>query len=92
MVLDSNVDPGKVWYQANLDQDVDFDRVINIWFGWVARYDEVYHLGDTRAEVRRLWYAICEPFPQPVPNAAAATTAAAGSGVTTRLRQMLARR
>jgi pimeloyl-ACP methyl ester carboxylesterase len=57
MVLDSNVDPRKVWYQANLDQDVAFDRVINIWFGWVARYDDVYHLGATRAAVRRLWYA-----------------------------------
>jgi pimeloyl-ACP methyl ester carboxylesterase len=57
MVLDSNVDPRKVWYQANLDQDVAFDRVINIWFGWVARYDDVYHLGATRAAVRRLFYA-----------------------------------
>jgi pimeloyl-ACP methyl ester carboxylesterase len=57
MVLDANVDPRKVWYQANLDQDVAFDRVINIWFGWVARYDDVYHLGATRAAVRRLWYA-----------------------------------
>jgi pimeloyl-ACP methyl ester carboxylesterase len=57
MVLDSNVDPRNVWYQANLNQDVAFDRVINIWFGWVARYHEVYHLGATRAAVRRLWYA-----------------------------------
>lgn len=36
MVLDSNVDPRKVWYQANLDQDVAFDRVVNIWFGRIA--------------------------------------------------------
>ena len=57
MVLDANVDPRKVWYQANLDQDVAFDKVINIWFGWVARYDDVYHLGATRAAVRRLWFA-----------------------------------
>ena len=26
MVLDSNVDPRRVWYQANLDQDVAFER------------------------------------------------------------------
>jgi pimeloyl-ACP methyl ester carboxylesterase len=57
MVLDSNVDPRNVWYQANLNQDVAFDHVINIWFGWVARYNDVYHLGATRAAVRRLWYA-----------------------------------
>lgn len=57
MVLDSNVDPRKVWYQANLDQDVAFDRVINIWFGWIARHDDVYDLGSTRAAVRRLFHA-----------------------------------
>ena len=37
-----------VWYAANLDQDVAFDRNINIWFGWLAKYDDVYHLGDDR--------------------------------------------
>jgi len=48
MVLDSNVDPRNVWYQA-----VAFDRVINIWFGWVARDNDVDHLGATRAAMRR---------------------------------------
>ena len=37
MVLDGNVDPRKVWYQANLDQDVAFDRNIKIYFAWLAR-------------------------------------------------------
>ena len=32
MVLDSNVDPRSVWYQANLDQDIAFERNIKIWF------------------------------------------------------------
>ena len=32
MVLDSNVDPRNVWYEANLDQDVAFERNIKIWF------------------------------------------------------------
>jgi pimeloyl-ACP methyl ester carboxylesterase len=57
MVLDSNVDPRKVWYQANLDQDVAFERNIKIWFGWLAKYDSVYHLGTTADAVERLWYA-----------------------------------
>ena len=57
MVLDSNVDPRKVWYQANLDQDIAFERNIHIWFAWVAKYDSVYHLGKTEAAVERLWYA-----------------------------------
>jgi pimeloyl-ACP methyl ester carboxylesterase len=57
MVLDGNVDARKVWYQANLDQDVAFERNINIWFGWLARYDSVYHLGNTAQAVQARWYA-----------------------------------
>lgn len=57
MVLDSNVDPERIWYLANLDQDVAFNRNINIWFGWVAKYDSVYHLGKTESAVRNLWYS-----------------------------------
>ncbi|SEP21992.1 alpha/beta hydrolase [Amycolatopsis saalfeldensis] len=56
MVLDGNVDPRNVWYQANLDQDVAFDRNIKIYFGWLAKYDSVYHLGKTAAAVEKLWY------------------------------------
>jgi pimeloyl-ACP methyl ester carboxylesterase len=57
MVLDSNVDPRRVWYGANLDQDTAFDRNINIWFGWLAKYNNVYHLGATQKAVHDLWYA-----------------------------------
>jgi pimeloyl-ACP methyl ester carboxylesterase len=56
MVLDSNVDPRRVWYQANLDQDVAFNRNIKIWFAWLAKYDSIYHLGKTESAVERLWY------------------------------------
>ncbi len=57
MVLDSNVDPRRVWYGANLDQDVAFNRNINIWFGWLAKYNNVYHLGKTEKAVQALWYS-----------------------------------
>ncbi|MCW2642294.1 MAG: peptidase [Dactylosporangium sp.] len=57
MVLDGNVDARKVWYQANLDQDVAFERNIKIWFGWLAKYDSVYHLGNTAQAVEARWYA-----------------------------------
>ena len=57
MVLDSNVNPERIWYLANLDQDVAFNRNINIWFGWIAKYDSVYHLGKTEVAVRKLWYS-----------------------------------
>jgi hypothetical protein len=39
MVLESNVGPRKVWYQANLDQDVAFDANITAYFDWVATYE-----------------------------------------------------
>jgi pimeloyl-ACP methyl ester carboxylesterase len=55
-VFDGTVDPRGVWYDGNLAQDAPFDRNINIWFGWVAKYDSVYHLGNTKAKVRKLFY------------------------------------
>jgi pimeloyl-ACP methyl ester carboxylesterase len=56
MVLDGNVDPGRVWYASNLDQDVAFDRNIKIYFRWLARYDAVYHLGTSTSAVEKLFY------------------------------------
>ena len=57
MVLDANVDPRRVWYQANLDQDVAFEKVITLFFDWVARHDSTYGLGTTEAAVERTYYA-----------------------------------
>jgi pimeloyl-ACP methyl ester carboxylesterase len=56
MVLDGVVDPGRVWYQSNLDQDVAFDKAIKVYFAWIARYDSVYRLGRTAAAVEKLYY------------------------------------
>jgi pimeloyl-ACP methyl ester carboxylesterase len=56
LILDSNVDPRNVWYKANLNQDIAFNRNINIWFGWLAKYNGVYHLGKTEAAVSKRWY------------------------------------
>ena len=57
LILDSNVDPQDVWYKANLNQDIAFNRNINIWFGWLAKYNSHYHLGATEAAVSKRWYA-----------------------------------
>jgi pimeloyl-ACP methyl ester carboxylesterase len=57
LVLDSNVDPRTVWYQANLNQDPAFEKNLNAWFTWLARYDSAYRLGRTPAAVRRLFFA-----------------------------------
>jgi pimeloyl-ACP methyl ester carboxylesterase len=56
-VLDGNVDPRKVWYEANLDQDIAFNKNINIWFKWVADNDAVFHLGTDAKKINKLWYA-----------------------------------
>ncbi|MFJ6916312.1 alpha/beta hydrolase [Streptomyces sp. NPDC101133] len=57
MVVDSVVNPSrdKIWYQANLDQDVAFEGRWKDWQDWVAANDATYHLGDTRAEVQDQW-------------------------------------
>jgi pimeloyl-ACP methyl ester carboxylesterase len=56
LVMDSNVGPRKVWYAANLNQDIAFNRNIKIWFAWVAKYHKVYHLGTTEKAVEKLFY------------------------------------
>jgi pimeloyl-ACP methyl ester carboxylesterase len=57
MVLDGSVHPGRVWYRANLDQDLAFDRNIKIYFRWLAEHDDVYHLGRTAKKIEKLFYA-----------------------------------
>jgi pimeloyl-ACP methyl ester carboxylesterase len=57
MVLDANIDPRKVWYQANLGQDFAFETVLQHFFAWAARHDSTYHLGTTRRTVERRYYA-----------------------------------
>ncbi|MYV44807.1 alpha/beta hydrolase [Streptomyces sp. SID2888] len=57
MVVDSVVNPSreKIWYQANLDQDVAFDGRWKDWEDWVAANDATFHLGTTRAAVEAKW-------------------------------------
>lgn len=57
MVVDSVVNPSreKIWYQANLDQDVAFEGRWNDWQDWVAANDATFHLGTTRAAVQAKW-------------------------------------
>jgi pimeloyl-ACP methyl ester carboxylesterase len=57
MVLDSNVRPSGEWYDDNIDQDYAFDRNMNIFFGWIAKYDSTYHLGTKQSTVRDFYYA-----------------------------------
>jgi len=58
LVLDSIVRPSGVWYADNLDQDRAFDLRAKAFFGWVAKYDAVYHLGTTGADVEKKYYEL----------------------------------
>ena len=51
MVLDGVVNPLRVWYGANVDQNIAFEGNIRRFFAWVARNDRVYRLGATEAAV-----------------------------------------
>jgi len=57
MVFDGVVNPTRVWYQANLDQDIQFDKNMDVYFSWVAEHDNVYHLGRTGRVVEAKYYA-----------------------------------
>ena len=57
MVLDSTVGPTGAWWTDNIEQDYAFQGRIAAFFAWVAKYDGIYHLGSTAAQVRRNWYA-----------------------------------
>lgn len=57
LVLDSIVNPKRVWYGHNLDQNHAFEARVKDFFAWVARHDTTYRLGGTGAEVERVYYA-----------------------------------
>ncbi|WP_433499269.1 alpha/beta hydrolase [Sphaerimonospora sp. CA-214678] len=56
LVLDSIVDPQRVWYGHNLDQNQAFEARADDFFAWIAKYDSTYHLGTTAADVEKAYY------------------------------------
>jgi pimeloyl-ACP methyl ester carboxylesterase len=56
MVLDGNVNVRDVWYDSQLEQDKAFERNITFFFGWIAKYDSIYHLGTTEKAVEKAYY------------------------------------
>jgi pimeloyl-ACP methyl ester carboxylesterase len=57
MVFDGVVNPERVWYDANLDQDIQFDKNMDVYFAWIAKYDAVYHLGTSAKVVKQKYYS-----------------------------------
>ena len=58
MVMDGVVDPTDVWYEANLNQDIAFDKNMDTFFDWVAANDATYHLGTSGKAIKTRWYAM----------------------------------
>ena len=56
-VFDGVVDHRGVWYEDNLDQDVAFQKSIEVYFDWIAKNDAVYHLGNSGEDVEELYYS-----------------------------------
>ncbi|MET8142044.1 alpha/beta hydrolase [Sphaerisporangium sp. NPDC005288] len=57
LVLDSIVNPERVWYDANIDQNHAFEARAKDFFAWIAKYDATYHLGTNGADVEKAFYA-----------------------------------
>jgi len=57
LVLDSTVNPDGVWYADNIGQDYAFQGRMNAFLAWMAKYNSLYKLGATAAQVRTSWYA-----------------------------------
>ena len=58
MILDGNVDPTPkdLWYQLALAQSTALQkRFDHDYLPWVAKYDDIYHLGKTVQAVRTAW-------------------------------------
>jgi pimeloyl-ACP methyl ester carboxylesterase len=53
LILDGVVDPSRVWYQANLDQDYAFGKTFDKFFAWIGKYHRYFGLGKTRKQVEK---------------------------------------
>ncbi|MEU8134874.1 alpha/beta hydrolase [Streptodolium elevatio] len=55
MLLDSVVDPTKVWYETGFAQARAFRERQRDWAEWVARHETTYRMGKTRSDVLAQW-------------------------------------
>jgi pimeloyl-ACP methyl ester carboxylesterase len=58
MVWDGVIDPdpSRIWYPANLDQNVAFDGAVAHFWKWIAKHRSTYHLGRTPDAVEHAYY------------------------------------
>lgn len=72
-VLDGVVQPSRVWYGLNLDQERQFDTNVDVFFDWIAENDAVFGLGTDGDAVRQIYYDVLEQLTDdPLPDFGAA--------------------
>ncbi|MCW2796231.1 alpha/beta fold hydrolase [Nocardioides sp.] len=52
VVMDGVIDPTRVFYRANLDQDRAFQGDMDAFFGWLGQHPRQFHLGSSKAAVK----------------------------------------
>lgn len=55
-VLDGVVNPTRVWYAANLDQDQAFDANMGVYWRYLAAHPGTFHLGGSWRAIKRGYY------------------------------------
>jgi pimeloyl-ACP methyl ester carboxylesterase len=55
-VLDGVVNPSRVWFAANIDQDRAFDTNMDVFWQYLARHHRVFHLGKHWRHVKAGYY------------------------------------
>ena len=55
-VLDGVVNPSRVWYAANIDQDRAFDANMKVYWRYLAAHPRAFHLGKRWRAIKRGYY------------------------------------
>lgn len=57
-VWDGVLNADRAFYEANLDQNVQFDKNMDVYFKWLAENDDVFGLGDDWRAIKRGYYRL----------------------------------
>jgi pimeloyl-ACP methyl ester carboxylesterase len=56
VVMDGVVNPDRIWYQSNLDQEVAFDKNLNTFFRYLAAHPKAFKLGKKAKKIKKGYY------------------------------------
>ncbi|TQK68518.1 alpha/beta hydrolase [Nocardioides sp. SLBN-35] len=57
-VWDGVLNADRAFYESNVDQNIQFDKNIRIYFKWLAQNDAVYGLGTSGKKIRKGYYKL----------------------------------